>query len=39
MVKFDIILGMDWLSLYHARVDCYAKLDILIMPNRDEIEF
>jgi len=39
MVKFVIILGMDWLSLYRATVDCYAKLVILIMPNGDEIEF
>jgi hypothetical protein len=39
MVKFEIILEMNWLSLYHARVDCYAKLVILIMPNGDEIEF
>ena len=22
---FDVILGMDWLSTYHAIVDCYSK--------------
>ncbi|XP_070011332.1 uncharacterized protein [Nicotiana sylvestris] len=25
MVYFDIILGMDWLSPYHAILDCHAK--------------
>ena len=22
---FDLILGMDWLSIYRARVDCFIK--------------
>jgi hypothetical protein len=39
MVEFDIILGMDWLSLYHARMDYYAKEVILTMPNKEAIEF
>jgi hypothetical protein len=25
MSGFDVILGMDWLSLYHACVDCFWK--------------
>ncbi|XP_073045899.1 uncharacterized protein [Primulina eburnea] len=25
MVAFDVILGMDWLSSYHAVIDCVAK--------------
>ncbi|XP_075504524.1 uncharacterized protein LOC142541964 [Primulina tabacum] len=25
MVAFDVILGMDWLSTYHAVIDCVAK--------------
>lgn len=25
MVNFDVILGMDWLSSYHAILDCHAK--------------
>ncbi|XP_075092142.1 uncharacterized protein LOC142172431 [Nicotiana tabacum] len=25
MVDFDVILGMDWLSPYHAILDCHAK--------------
>jgi hypothetical protein len=31
MSGFDIILGMDWLSKYHACVDCFCK-DILFKP-------
>ena len=23
---FDVILGMDWLSKYHAFVDCFHKI-------------
>lgn len=26
MVDFDVILGMDWLSLHHATVDCHNKV-------------
>ncbi|XP_075504555.1 uncharacterized protein LOC142541993 [Primulina tabacum] len=26
MVAFDVILGMDWLSSYHAVIDCVAKM-------------
>jgi hypothetical protein len=25
MSGFDVILGMDWLSMYHACVDCFCK--------------
>jgi hypothetical protein len=25
MSGFDIILGMDWLSKYHASIDCFRK--------------
>lgn len=25
MNDFDVILGMDWLAAYHAKVDCFAK--------------
>ncbi|XP_070054712.1 uncharacterized protein [Nicotiana tomentosiformis] len=31
MVDFDVILGMDWLSLYHAMLDCHAKTVTLAM--------
>ncbi|GJY20257.1 putative reverse transcriptase domain-containing protein [Tanacetum coccineum] len=25
MCEFDIILGMDWLSAYHATIDCHSR--------------
>ncbi|XP_070050627.1 uncharacterized protein [Nicotiana tomentosiformis] len=30
IVDFDVILGMDWLSPYHAILDCHAKT---VMPR------
>ena len=27
--EFDLILGMDWLSRHHAKVDCYTKEVVL----------
>ena len=33
MIDFDMILGMDWLSPYHAVLDCYAKTVTLSMPG------
>ena len=24
-MEYDLILGMDWLSIYHAHVDCRQK--------------
>jgi hypothetical protein len=39
MFDFDIILGMDWLSVYHVKMDCYNKVVILLMPNEDEVIF
>lgn len=37
MHDFDIILGMDWLTTYHASVDCFSKEIIFKIPR--EIEF
>ncbi|XP_070036495.1 uncharacterized protein [Nicotiana tomentosiformis] len=39
MVDFDIILGMDWLSPYHAILDCYAKTVALSMPSLLRLEW
>lgn len=39
MVDFHVILGMDWLSLYHAILDCYAKTVTLAMPGKPTIEW
>ena len=25
MHDFDVILGMDWLEIYHATMDCFSK--------------
>ncbi|XP_070050713.1 uncharacterized protein [Nicotiana tomentosiformis] len=33
MIDFDVILGMDWLSPYHAILDCHAKTVTLAMPG------
>ena len=37
MQDFDIILGMNWLSSYHASIDCFEKKVIFKIPG--EIEF
>jgi hypothetical protein len=37
MFDFDIILGMDWLNMYHVKMDCYNKVVILLMPNEEVI--
>lgn len=33
MEKFDIILGMSWLSPYHAIFNCYGKSPIIEIPR------
>ncbi|XP_070034476.1 uncharacterized protein [Nicotiana tomentosiformis] len=32
-IDFDVILGMDWLSPYHAILDCHAKTMTLAIPG------
>jgi hypothetical protein len=32
MSGFDVILGMDWLSMYHACVDCFCK-EVVFSPS------
>ena len=39
MVDFDFILGMDWLSPYHAVLDCNAKTVTLAMPGVPRVEW
>lgn len=36
---FDIMLCMDWLSLYNAKVDCLANLIILSPDDKSTIVF
>jgi hypothetical protein len=35
MSGFDVILGMDWLSMYHACVDCFHK-EVVFRPSGEE---
>ncbi|XP_070036666.1 uncharacterized protein [Nicotiana tomentosiformis] len=37
MVDFDAILGMDWLSSYHAIQDCHAETVTLAMPGLPQL--
>ena len=39
MVDFDVILGMDWISPYHAVLDCNAKTVTLAMPGILRVEW
>ena len=36
---FDIILGMDWLSSYHASIDCFRKEVTFHLPGEPEFQF
>ncbi|XP_070056492.1 uncharacterized protein [Nicotiana tomentosiformis] len=38
MTYFDVILGMDWLSPYHAILDCHAKTMTLAMLGLPQLE-
>ena len=37
--KFDVILGMDWLSRHHVIVDCYRKDVRFCRPRETEVVF
>ncbi|XP_070007376.1 uncharacterized protein [Nicotiana sylvestris] len=39
MMDFDVILGMDWLSPYHAILDCHAKTVTLKLPGLPRLEW
>jgi hypothetical protein len=36
---FDVILGMDWLSQYHAVISCFWKTMLLQAPSGREVIF
>ncbi|XP_052191886.1 uncharacterized protein LOC127801065 [Diospyros lotus] len=36
---FDLILGMDWLSRHHAKVDCYGKVIHFELPQQATIVY
>ncbi|GAV75254.1 RVP_2 domain-containing protein [Cephalotus follicularis] len=35
----DVILGMDWLSAHHARIDCYNKIVDFCLPDGTTFQF
>ena len=37
--EFDVILGMDWLSLYQAKIDCKNKKVMLVTPEGSRVTF
>ena len=39
MRDFDVVLGMDWLSLHRATLDCYKKEVKLNRPGKLEVKF
>ncbi|XP_070031653.1 uncharacterized protein [Nicotiana tomentosiformis] len=39
MVDFDVILGMDWLSLCHAILGCHSKTVTLAIPDLPRVEW
>ncbi|KAG5554578.1 hypothetical protein RHGRI_012218 [Rhododendron griersonianum] len=39
ITDFDIILGMDFLSGYHAVMGCFCKEVVFHLPNSDEVKF
>ncbi|XP_070020260.1 uncharacterized protein [Nicotiana sylvestris] len=39
MSEFEVILGMDWVSPYHAVLDCHAKIVTLAMPELPRLEW
>ncbi|XP_070050515.1 uncharacterized protein [Nicotiana tomentosiformis] len=39
MVDFDVILGMDWLSPYHAILDCHAKTMTIALLGLPRLEW
>ncbi|XP_070036383.1 uncharacterized protein [Nicotiana tomentosiformis] len=39
MIHFEVILGMDWLSPYHAILDFHAKTITLVMPEFSRLEW
>ncbi|XP_070056852.1 uncharacterized protein [Nicotiana tomentosiformis] len=39
MTDFEVILGMDWLSMYHVVLDCHAKTTTLAMSDLPRLEW
>ena len=39
MSDYEVILGMDWLSKYHATIDCKKKIVMFRPPGQEEFLF
>src|SRR3954468_15830071 len=39
MTEFDVIVGMDWLSAFRARVDCHRRRDTFRTPGGERFFF
>ena len=39
IMDFDVILGIDWLSLYYATLDCHSKVVIFKISGEEEFKF
>ena len=39
MYEFDLILGMDWLSIFHASIDCFGKKVVFRIHGQAEFVF
>ena len=39
MAGFDLVLGMDWLSFFHATIDCHRCRVCLMIPEGDQFCF
>ena len=39
MIGYDVILGIDWLTMYRALVDCHHHRIIFCLPDRFEVCF
>lgn len=39
MSDFDVILGMDWLSIHHACLDCHKKVVTFAIPTQPDFYF
>ncbi|XP_077223357.1 uncharacterized protein LOC143856961 [Tasmannia lanceolata] len=39
ILEFDVILGMDWLTLNHANIDCYRKEVRFTIPDQPQLVY
>ena len=39
ILEFDVILGMDWLSVHHAFLDCFNKVVTLSISGKPMIRY